>query len=599
MIDPQSLYSDPRLSQVRQPMGFATRAAMPGGGGIPNNSPLPPSGGKGGATPPPATQQSNQPNMNTMAANGVRDAMGGARDAMNYRPSSVQAGGYNPATMSGQGYNGASVGSQGYGAAQSQGQGFNAANVGSQGYNSTDAAGRGYAGSQIGAQANVNADNVAAGQLAKTDLSAYTNPYDSQVIDNAVGDLDRARKLSMNDAGARATAAGAFGGSRHGLMEAETNKNFYDSAGKVSSNLRQQGFMNAQNMANTDIGRTMQADLANQGANMQANTFNANLGQQRNLANQSSTNQANQFSANAANQASSQNAAQRSAASQFGAGAANRAASQSSQQQQAANMFGAQAANNASQFNANSNNQASQFGAQAANNASLANQASANAAGQFNANAQNAANANNMNAYNQAGQFNSNLDMQAQLANQQAGLQGAGQSLSSANSLGSLSNLGFGMGQTVNNNMARDGMLQQALMQQLIGGAQGQMSNYNSAPYNSIGLLSQALGASPVPESTTQSKTPGMMDYATIAAQLAMMSDVRLKNNITQVGKLNNGINLYTWEWNDIALENNFDTYEPFGVLAQEVELIMPSAVSTGRMGYKQVDYGQVYGVSK
>ena len=59
------------------------------------------------------------------------------------------------------------------------------------------------------------------------------------------------------------------------------------------------------------------------------------------------------------------------------------------------------------------------------------------------------------------------------------------------------------------------------------------------------------------------------------------------------------GINLYTWQWNDIAVKNNLDTYEPFGVLAQEVELIMPSAVSIGKMGYKQVDYCQVYGVSK
>lgn len=80
-------------------------------------------------------------------------------------------------------------------------------------------------------------------------LNRYMNPYTSQVIGNSLMDMNRARQMSMNDIGAQASAAGAFGGSRHGLVEAETNRNFFNQAGNMVSDLRSQNFLNAQNMA--------------------------------------------------------------------------------------------------------------------------------------------------------------------------------------------------------------------------------------------------------------------------------------------------------------------------------------------------------------
>jgi len=151
------------------------------------------------------------------------------------------------------------------------------------------------------------------------------------------------------------------------------------------------------------------------------------------------------------------------------------------------------------------------------------------------------------------------------------------------------------MGQTVNQNLSQQGMLQQALQQQLIDAAKAQFQQYQQAPYSSIGLLSQALGAAPIPQSQTTQKQLGMMDYLSMAAGVAAMSDARLKTNINQVGHLPNGLGLYTWDWNDEAVEKGLSSSMTLGVMAQEVEKVMPEMVITTPSGYKAVNYGELY----
>lgn len=141
----------------------------------------------------------------------------------------------------------------------------------------------------------INAERVAAGQIAGTDLSAYTNPYESQVVGQSLSDLDRARQMQAMQLNAQATRAGAFGGSRQALMQSELGRNYLDQAARTASGLRQAGFQNAQQLAGQDIASRMQADLANQGASLQAGTTNAQLAQQINLANQAARNNMSQF----------------------------------------------------------------------------------------------------------------------------------------------------------------------------------------------------------------------------------------------------------------------------------------------------------------
>jgi len=55
----------------------------------------------------------------------------------------------------------------------------------------------------------------------------------------------------------RAISAGAFGGSRSGVLEAETNRAFAEQAARTAANLREQGFRQALGAAESDLSRSM------------------------------------------------------------------------------------------------------------------------------------------------------------------------------------------------------------------------------------------------------------------------------------------------------------------------------------------------------
>ena len=71
------------------------------------------------------------------------------------------------------------------------------------------------------------------------------------------------------------------------------------------------------------------------------------------------------------------------------------------------------------------------------------------------------------------------------------------------------------------------------------------------------------------------------------------LSDVSLKANIKKVGSLDSGINLYTWDWNEEGKRLAGDT-PTVGVLAQEVQQVMPEAVTRGDHGYLTVNYSKL-----
>jgi len=187
------------------------------------------------------------------------------------------------------------------------------------------------------------------------------------------------------------------------LVESESLKNFAEQAANTAAQLRQVGYGQAQQAALKDIGNTMQADLANQGANLQAGTTTANLGQQINLANQGASNQAGQYNAGAMNAAS--------------------------------------------------------------------------------------------------------------LANQGALMGNQGQQLAAANQLGNLAGQAFNTGQTIAGQQQQAGLLQQGLQQALIDAAQGQFAGYAASPTNALSAPLAALGVTPVPQSTTQTNQPGLLNY--------------------------------------------------------------------------------------
>lgn len=207
---------------------------------------------------------------------------------------------------------------------------------------------------------------VQAQTVANTDLSQYMNPYEDQVVGQTMSDLERARQIQQNQADYAMGRAGAFGGSRHGIAQAEDNRNFFDRAGALAGNLRQQGFQQAQNVAAQDANRMLQADTSN---------------------------------------------------------------------------------------------------------------------------------------------------MTTDLA-------GANQRLAAAGQLSNISNLGFGMGRDIQSDIMKQGTLQQLMNQQLIDTGKQQFEGYVGSPMDTIGILSQALGASTIPQSQQTRKDLGLFDYLTMGAML-------------------------------------------------------------------------------
>lgn len=80
---------------------------------------------------------------------------------------------------------------------------------------------------------------------------------------------------------------------------------------------------------------------------------------------------------------------------------------------------------------------------------------------------------------------------------------------------------------------------------------------------------------------------------STIGA-LALLSDERLKKNVKKVDE-QKGVNIYTWDWNDIARREFGLTGSGRGVIAQEVQKTHPEAVKPYG-GFLTVDLDQVLG---
>jgi len=94
--------------------------------------------------------------------------------------------------------------------------------------------------------------------LLDADISAYQSPYQQQVIDFALQDIQRQSDLARGQAQSRAIGAGAFGGSRSALIESEATRPFAEQAARTAASLRQSGFQQAQQAAQADLARQQQ-----------------------------------------------------------------------------------------------------------------------------------------------------------------------------------------------------------------------------------------------------------------------------------------------------------------------------------------------------
>jgi len=122
------------------------------------------------------------------------------------------------------------------------------------------------------------------GTLAQADIGQYMSPYTEQVIESGLRELGGAQEIALNKQAAQASAARAFGGSRQGIAEAETRKNYGQQAADLIARERANAFRQAQQAAQFDItgqqqraieqaALQQQAGLSNQQAALQAATL--------------------------------------------------------------------------------------------------------------------------------------------------------------------------------------------------------------------------------------------------------------------------------------------------------------------------------------
>lgn len=97
-------------------------------------------------------------------------------------------------------------------------------------------------------------------------ISAYQNPFTSEVIDRSLADLERQRQISGQVDASKAIAARAFGGSRQAVNDALTNEAYARQAGDLASNLRFQSFNTALGAAQNDVQQQQQLAQALQQA---------------------------------------------------------------------------------------------------------------------------------------------------------------------------------------------------------------------------------------------------------------------------------------------------------------------------------------------
>lgn len=122
----------------------------------------------------------------------------------------------------------------------------------------------------------------------------YMNPYMQQVVDIQKREAARQSAMQGERDNAGAVGAGAFGGTRHALVQAERERNLGQQLNDIQAQGANAAFQQAQQMFTSDQSRALQSQTANQGAGLefgrqflnaqnmgeQSRQFGANLGLQ-------------------------------------------------------------------------------------------------------------------------------------------------------------------------------------------------------------------------------------------------------------------------------------------------------------------------------
>ena len=246
-------------------------------------------------------------------------------------------------------------------------------------------------------------------------------------------------------------------------------------------------------------------------------------------------------------------------------------------------LFSNQAAENAArQFNATSENQVEQFFSTLENSVSQANANRLTAIRQFNAGETNAFN-----------QFitNQNLAREQFNSSQQASIRAA-----NANWYRSIATINNGNQMAANSFAAQATLgLREREYNQLWQKRRDDASYIFSSTEAGLDRIAAeaalAQQAAIARGNQKASKSGGLFGALGAIAGGFLKSDIRLKTNIEKIGEINSTVNLYRWEWNEVAEKMGVDNQPSVGVLAQELIEYRPDLVMMYEDGYFRVNY--------
>tara|TARA_B100001059_G_C17826307_1_gene581586 strand:+ start:1382 stop:2263 length:882 start_codon:yes stop_codon:yes gene_type:complete len=107
----------------------------------------------------------------------------------------------------------------------------------------------------------------------------FMNPYQSEVIDEYTKEMQRQFDISGQGRAAQAIGAGAFGGGREGVVEAEAQRGFQDQLGKGISGLLASGYQSAQQQAQQTFQNQQAARQAAAGLQLAGGELGQGIGQ--------------------------------------------------------------------------------------------------------------------------------------------------------------------------------------------------------------------------------------------------------------------------------------------------------------------------------
>jgi len=400
-------------------------------------------------------------------------------------------------------------------------------------------------------------------QFDPAGIARFQDPFTQQVIDAQQAEIARLGEKQKQDARAQQIRAGAFGGSRGAIQEAEIGRNVLQQQAKTGAELRSQGFQQAAQQA-------QQAFEQAQARRQQAAQLTGSLGQAGAGTGIQAAGQAGQLGISAEQLAqrgalesgqlglSGQQGIGSLLASQAGVGQ-NLGQMGMQGQQLGANVFGQQMDRTA---------QAAQgLGGLTQNQFGTALQAFGAGTG-----AQRAA-ASGIAGLGQQGQqmLGTQIGTLSQLGQQGRGIQQAG----------------LDAQYKAATQMADEPFMRLQRGQALLQGGAPFMPQYTSG--FSMG------------QNQGQAQTRGSFGAQALnavgtlasAGQALGFSDIRLKENVMKIDEVQPGVGWYTWDWNDTAKAMGIDDPTE-GVIAQELKKVDPSAVIMGDDGYYSVDYSRV-----